>query len=136
MPRAKIGAATILPHTAAAVPLILETPSVLFKINSLVALPSTKKSGDICWIAMLLEDVLLNSKKDGAVKVRYFELDYDADPTVYYLEDTSGWVKVAASKIICALPSTMKIAVTPSSTILEYVSSKLEARLLPSRTYT
>ena len=69
------------------------------------------------------------------MKVLYCELDYDADPTVYYIdhEDNSGWVKVTASKIICALPATMKISKTPSSTILEYVSSKLEATILPSR---
>ena len=102
-PRAK-AAAQVAPVPAA--PVVPLPVVYAFKKGDLVALPATKSSGDICWVATLLVDMsVVDAEVPGAnVKVQYAELDHDVNPdkTVFVLQ--GGWVKVCVSKIICTLP--------------------------------
>ena len=113
---------------------VLDTPEHAFVDGSLLAVPATKLSGDICWVAIVVGNITtVDAQHQGAsVKVLYAELDDDLhqDRTVYCVPEDSRWVKIPISKVICTLPCTMKLADTSSAVILDHVSTVLEVRQL------
>ena len=135
---------TQVASTAALEPTLVPTPVAstaapkCFNKGTVLALPATKISGDLCWIAVLREHIK-DDHRGNKVKVQYAELTYETDATLFEVLPETVDSKVSPADIICALPPAMLLASTASSVILEYVSMVMEERKAaqgPSNTET